>query len=81
MYVLNKAWSEELEILKKRLRDCRCYGNNVVSKWRIFSLQSNLAGNSSVSPIFYFIKCFLLVFGIILTNLRKFYQARILQTQ
>ncbi len=25
MYVINKAWSKELEILKKSSRNCRCY--------------------------------------------------------
>ncbi len=33
----DKTWCEELEIFETSSRDCRRYGNNDVSKWRIFS--------------------------------------------
>ena len=58
MYILDKAWSEDSEILKE-------------VRVIVFAMAT------TVTSIFYFIKCFLLVFGIILTNFKKNYQAKI----
>ena len=35
---LCKTTSKEFEFLSQKLHNCRCYGNNDVSKWRIFWL-------------------------------------------
>ncbi len=56
MYVLNKTWSGELEISKKSLRNCRCYDNNDVSKWRQQWQPLLLTTTTTNRSLFWYIK-------------------------
>ena len=52
MYVLDKAWSEKLDIFKKSSRDCRCYGNDDVRKMADIFPINKIVGNLKKQLLF-----------------------------